>query len=307
MKYAERAGNVYLIDTRMFDFDRYCAAYIVEGQEIALIDTGLPNQWPALQAGIKAHGFSISDISSVFITHGHTDHCGNVARLLKENPAIKVYIHPAGEKKLTDPSGESAKLQGKLLPRMISRFGRMEPVPPSCIQHLKDGDVFDLGNGEKLRIIFAPGHQPSGIVILEEKNGGLFINDLVGLYLADADASIILTPYDSDIKQAVASLRKLEQLPVTRLFLGHFGIHEQPQYVFRRALANMQSLFDIGSECMAKGKPEEIEPRITASKIPEAYKVLSSRGNVMYDYIVEELIPHQSTFFSQYYRENPLS
>jgi len=69
----------------------------------------------------------------------------------------------------------------------------------------------------------------------------------------------------------------------------------------------MQSLFDIGSECMAKGKPEEIEPRITASKIPEAYKVLSSRGNVMYDYIVEELIPHQSTFFSQYYRENPLS
>ena len=184
---------------------------------------------------------------------------------------------------------------------MIARFGQMEPEPPSQINFLKDGDIFDLGGGERLRIISAPGHQPSGIVIYEEKNKGLFINDLVGLYLSDADASIILSPYDSDVKQAMASIKKLQGLPINRLFLGHFGINDQPQKVMQRALSNMQQLMDIGFQCVAKGKPKEIEPRITACKLSEAQKILAARGKVMYDYILEELIPHQSTYFSQYY------
>ncbi len=301
MKYANRAGNVYLIDTKMFGFDNYCAAYLVKGKELALVDAGICNQTEALYAGIKSHGFSVKDISSIFITHGHSDHCGNVAPLLRENPRAKVYIHPEGEKKLTDPAGESAKLKNQLLPQMIARFGQMEPVPPSRIQYLKDGDIFDLGNGEKLKIIFAPGHQPSGIVIYEEKNRGLFINDLPGLYLADAEASIILNPYGSDVKLAMESLKKLQSLPMKRVFLGHFGINNNPQKVIQRALDGMQRLMDIGAQCVAEGKPEEIEPRITASKMPEAQKILAARGKIMYDYIVEELMPHQSTYFSKYY------
>ena len=46
----------------------------------------------------------------------------------------------------------------------------VEPVPKSRIKEIEYGDVFDLRDDEKLRIIFAPGHQPSGIMITEEKN-----------------------------------------------------------------------------------------------------------------------------------------
>jgi len=302
MKYAERADNVYLIDTKMFGFDHYSSAYLVEGKEIALIDTGLGNQIEAVRAGIKAHGFSTSDISHIFVTHcEHSDHSGNVAPLLRESPRAKVYINPIGAEYLTDPSIESAKIKEVLLPKMVARIGEMEPVPPSRIQYLSDGDVFDLGNGEKLRIIFAPGHQPSGIVILEEKNMGLFINDLVGNYFADADVSLILTPYRSDVKKAMESLRKFMDMPVTRLFLGHFGICDRPKEVIQRALDGMQRLLDIGAECVAQGKPEEIEPRITASKMPEAEKLRKARGKILYEYTIGELIPHQSTAFAKYY------
>ena len=301
MKYAERADNVYLIDTKMFGFDNYNAAYIVAGKEVVLIDTGLPNQTEALRAGIKAHGFSVNDISKIFVTHGHSDHYGNVGPLLRENPRAEVYIHPAGAHCLIDPAAVSARLKGLLLPQMIARFGEAEPVPPSRIRHLNDGDVFDLGNGEKLKIIFAPGHQPSGIVILEEKNKGLFINDLVGLYLADANVSLILNPYNSDVMQAMDSLKKLMDLPLSRLFLGHFGIHDEPKKLMKRTLDSMQRLLDIGAQCTAKGRPEDIEPAITASKVPEAKKLKKVRGKAMYDYIVEELIPHQSTSFAKYY------
>ena len=92
---------------------------------------------------------------------------------------------------------------------MATKFGEMEPVPLSRIKQVNDGDVFDLGNGEKLKIIFAPGHHPGGIVIYEEKNNGLFVNDLVGNYLADADSHYPLNPPGSDHLLAIESLKKL--------------------------------------------------------------------------------------------------
>jgi glyoxylase-like metal-dependent hydrolase (beta-lactamase superfamily II) len=306
MNYADKADNVYLIDTKMFGFDNYNAAYIVAGKKIVLIDTGLPNQLEAVLAGIRAHGFSPADISNILITHCHGDHCGNTAPLLRENPESKVYIHPAGLKQLTDPAGERAKLKGLLLPKMIERFGTAEPVPESRIEFFNDGDVFDLGDGVRLEVIFAPGHQPSGTVILEEKNMGLFINDLVGNYFIDADFSLNLNPYGSDVLQAMESLRKCLEMPLKRLFLGHYGISENPKEVIQLALNSMQKLLDIGAQCIAEGKPEEIEPRITAMKLPEAEKLIKTRGKALYDYIVEELIPHQSTAFAEYYIKHQL-
>jgi glyoxylase-like metal-dependent hydrolase (beta-lactamase superfamily II) len=301
MRFADKKNNVYVIDTHMFGFQNYCACYIVAGKEVALVDTGLPNQFEAFQAGLRQHGFSISDISYVFITHGHTDHCGNVGPILKANPAVKVLVHADSAKRLTDPVADTNRMKGLLLPQMLSRFGEIEPVPVSHLTFLNDGDIFDLGDGVRLRVVFAPGHQPGGTVIFEEKNQGLFINDLVGAYLADADASLILTPFDSDVVKSMESLRKIQAIPVKTLFMGHYGIHDDPPKVISRALDGMQRLLDIGARCVVEGRPERIEPMITESKIPEAQKLLATRGKLFYDYIVDELIPHQSTYFSQYY------
>jgi glyoxylase-like metal-dependent hydrolase (beta-lactamase superfamily II) len=301
MQFLNRKNNVYVIDTNMFGFQNYCACYIVAGKKVALVDTGLPNQFAAFQKGLQRHGFSISDISYIFITHGHTDHCGNVAPILKANPAIKVLVHADSARRITDPVADTNRMKGLLLPQMLSRFGEIEPVTASSLTFFRDGEVFDLGDGEKLKVIFAPGHQPGGVVIFEEKNQGLFINDLVGAYLSDAEASLILTPYDSDVVQSMESLRKIQAMQVKTLFLGHFGIQDNPLKVISRTLDSMQRLMDIGAQCVAEGRPEKIEPMITESKLPEARKLLNTRGQVFYDYLVHELIPHQSTYFSQYY------
>jgi len=186
-QFADHAANVYMIDTNMFDFPNYNAAYLIKGRDLVLIDTGLPNQYEMLRKGIHKHGFSFSDISSIFITHEHPDHCGNVGHIIRENPNVKVFCHPRTSIHLIDPSIEDSKRKQQLLPQMAARFGTMLPVPSSKIQELNDGDSFDLGGGERLKIIFTPGHQPGGLVILAEKNMGLFINDLVGCFLPDAD------------------------------------------------------------------------------------------------------------------------
>ncbi|MFC1901629.1 MBL fold metallo-hydrolase [Chloroflexota bacterium] len=305
MSLLDRLNNVYVIDTNMFDLDHYNAAYIVEGKEIALIDTGQPNHIEEVRAGIKAHGFSISDISYIFVTHcEHRDHGGNVAPLLRESPRASVYINPAGLEYLTDPSIEMARLIA-LNPELAARRGGMEPVPPSRIKCLNDGDVFDLGNGEKLRVIFAPGHQPSGMVILEEKNMGLFINDLVGIYLADADAHAHypLSPPRSDHMQAIESLKKLMDLPVDYLYLGHYGIVDKPKQVMARAIDDMQKLLDIGAKCMREGKLESIASKAYEMILPELEKLRLVRGEALYQYATQHHMASQVKLFAKFCQE----
>jgi glyoxylase-like metal-dependent hydrolase (beta-lactamase superfamily II) len=284
----------------MFGFDHYMSAFLVEGKELALIDTGLPNQLKALRAGIESHGFAISDISYIFVTHAHQDHCGNVCPLLRENPKIKFYIHPLASPFVIDPSLEDNNRKQNLPSKMAARFGTMEPVPPERINYLNDGDVFDLGNDEKLRVIFAPGHQPGGIVILEEKNKGLFINDIVGNCFPDCNFQLILNPPRSDVKHAMESLRKIQDIPVASLFLGHFGICDKPREVIQHALDGMQQLMDIGAQCIAEGKPGEIIPRVFAFKMLEVEK-LKARGKALYEYTSQELVASQAKLFADYY------
>jgi glyoxylase-like metal-dependent hydrolase (beta-lactamase superfamily II) len=304
MSFVEQLDNIYAVDAKMFGFDHYLSIYLVKGSEIALIDTGMPPQIEAVRAGIKAHGFSASDISSIFITHSHPDHCGNVAPLLRESPKAKVYIHPLGSAELIDPSIDSARRKQVLPPKMAARFGEMEPVPPSRIQNLNDGDVFDLGNGEKLKIIFAPGHQPSGIVLFEEKNQGLFINDLVGNYLADAGAHYPLNPPGSDHQQAIQSLKKLMGIPVANLYLGHYGIiRENPKQVMSNAIDKMQRLLDIGTKYMREGKPESIASKVYKTILPELEKLRPIRGEAVYQYATQEHVSAQAKLFAKYCQE----
>ncbi len=304
MDLLDHLENIYVVDTKMFGFDHYMSAYIVEGKEIALIDSGLPTQFEAVRSGIEAHGFSVTDISRIFVTHSHPDHSGNVAPLLRENPGAKAYIHPLGVEQLLDPSIEIAVRKKALPPEMHARIGEMEPVPPDRIQALNDGDVFDLGDGERLKVFYAPGHQPDGIVLFEEKNRGLFINDLVGNYLHDADAHYALNPPNSDHKQAIQSLRKIMDLPAEYLYLGHYGICKKPGEVMIRSIEKMQALLDIGARYMREGRPEDIADEVYGVIMPELEKLRATRGEEVYQYATKDHIATQARLFAQYCVEN---
>lgn len=302
MVFKTRLDNVYVIDTNMFGFPHYQSCYLVQGRELVLIDTGIPSQIDAVRSGIKNHGFSVKDISRIFLTHcEHPDHAGNVGTFIKENPNVSVYINPKGLEYLTHPSIESENRKKVMLPQMAARFGEQTPVPLSRIKFLKDGEVIDIGDGEILKIMFTPGHQPSGLVIFEEKYQGLFIDDLVGNYFSDADFSLILTPPRSDVIKTQEILKKFMNMSISRLYLGHYGIAVSPKTVIQQALDGIQKILDIAAQCLKEGKPEQIESRVLTSKIPEVEKLRKPRGETLYEYTKNELITHHSTYFAQYY------
>ncbi len=305
MSFGEQFENIYCVDTRMFGFREYCAAYLVKGKELALIDTGMASQKNALLEGIHANGFKVSDISYIFVSHcDHFDHSGNVGTLIRENPRCKVYIHPSGLDSLTHPEVSSEKRKLRMPLAMAARYGESIPTPSSHIGVVTDGEIFDLGENVKLEVIFAPGHQPDGIVLYEHQHKGLFVNDLVGNYFADAGCSYALNPLNSDHQEAIVSLRRVLELPLERLYLGHYGIVlEKPKEVIHRAIQNMQQLLDIGLQCVSEGKPENIAAKFWEIYMPELEKLRKGRGGTLYQYATQEHLPDQIKAFTKYCQE----
>jgi glyoxylase-like metal-dependent hydrolase (beta-lactamase superfamily II) len=52
-----------------------------QDREFTLIDTGYPGNWPLLQASINFLGLAMENAVAVLLTHGHSDHIGNAARI----------------------------------------------------------------------------------------------------------------------------------------------------------------------------------------------------------------------------------
>jgi glyoxylase-like metal-dependent hydrolase (beta-lactamase superfamily II) len=296
-----KMDNIYVIDTKMRGHEHYMSGYLVVGKEVVLIDTGQPNRLEETRASINAHGFSVSDISAIFVTHEHRDHAGNIAPFLRESPKASVYLNPLARDFFLNPEGVNRKAQ--VSPAILARPGEtstMEAVPESRIRFLQDGDTFDIGHGERLRVMFAPGHQPGGLVIFEEKHNGLFINDLVGNCFLDADCQYVLNPLGSDNLQLVESLKKLVDLPLSYLYLGHYGINDKPRLVMTRALNNLQKILEIGRKYVQEGKPEMIADEVYKTMLPELEKLRKVRGESVYQATAREHIPFQMQLFAKY-------
>jgi glyoxylase-like metal-dependent hydrolase (beta-lactamase superfamily II) len=305
-QYQRKNNNVYLLDTNMFGFPLFQSSYLVQGNQLAIIDTGVPPSYEAVREEIKSHGFSIKDITHIFITHcEHPDHSGNAGAIMKENPRAKLYINEIGAEYMLHPEIDEAKRKATFPPKMFQRFGSLTACPAERTFFVKDGDNFDLGADEKLTVYVTPGHQPSGLVVTESKNRGLFINDLPGAYFADAEAVWVFTPFFSDVRQMVTSLERMSKIKFDWLYLGHFGMCDRPDWLISGALSRMKAMLDMAEDCIKEGRPRDIESKSYEMRLPEAQKILKARGaQDLYNYLSTELFKALSRSFYEYSTKN---
>ena len=92
-------------------------------------------------------------------------------------------------------------------------------------------------------------------------------------------------------------------IPATKLFLGHFGICDRPKEVMQRALDRMQRLLDIGAKFAEERNAEDIAHGVIAGVMPEVEKLRKARGESLYKYMSQELVPSMSMAFANYYLE----
>ncbi|UTA49696.1 MBL fold metallo-hydrolase [Simiduia sp. 21SJ11W-1] len=132
-----------------------------ETQEAALIDPG--GDQHLLEAAIKQAGVRLTKI---FLTHGHLDHVGATAALVKQ------YNLP-----VEGPHKEDAFWIDQLpMQCQMMGFAPVENFQPD--RWLTEGDTLQLGN-ERLDVLFCPGHTPGHVVFYHAGRKLAWVGDVL--------------------------------------------------------------------------------------------------------------------------------
>lgn len=203
--------DVYVIGGPEISHPSDCLVYLVDADDLVLIDSGAGESYPALVDHIRFLGLDPEKLRYAIVTHKHIDHIGALAKF-KKHFGVEVIAHEADVESIETGTGTGASLYGVDY--------------QSCPVDRKiqgNGTTLTLGKDE-FHIIHIPGHTPGSIAVYMEidKKRLLFGQDIHGPYLPQ---------WGADPVKAAASLEKLISLNADILAEGHFGIFQPAEMV----------------------------------------------------------------------------
>lgn len=183
--------------------------YLVGETELAVIDPG-PDDPAHLAALLAAIGDA--RVTHILVTHAHLDHSALAPALARATGAPVLGFGPP-------EAGRSPRMQALAA---AGHAGGGEGLDrgfrPDAT--LADGEVV-AGAGWRLAALHTPGHFAGHLSYLHGDT--LFSGDL-----AMGWASTLVSPPDGDVTQYMASLERLQRLPLARLLPGHGAPVEDP-------------------------------------------------------------------------------
>lgn len=214
----------------------YVNAYLVDGDELTLVDTGLPGLAKTFFKAIRDAGREPADLKHIAITHHHADHTGSLAKLVAKVPDARIYAHPldvpvvTGEKPVPGPN--PASIAGRILGPLIMRMQpeRLEPVEVHA--PVEDGQEIPAAGG--MKVLHTPGHTAGHVSFLKPGNGGvLFVGDAAGHMFGRVGPPIGM--FTEDMAQAKETIRKLAEIEFDAACFGHGTVIEgRANAAFRR-------------------------------------------------------------------------
>ncbi len=194
------------------------------GAGFAMVDTGPAISLPALHDGLAHLGITLSEVSTVLLTHIHLDHAGAVGTLARENPKLRVFVHERGAPHLIDPTKLWESATRVFGDKMASIWGEFLSVPAERITALKGGETIEVGQ-RRFRVEYTPGHASHHVSYFDEQSGTAFVGDTAGLLLFGGRMALPVTPPpDINVESWLQSLDKIRSWAPKRLFMTHFGV-----------------------------------------------------------------------------------
>ncbi len=140
-------GNTYYVGTAGLS-----AVLIATDQGLILIDAGLPQSAPLIDANIRKLGFKTEDLKLILNGHAHYDHTGGIAALQRASGATVA----------TSEAGAAALRRGEPTPDDPQfAFGPKENAFPAVaeVRPVRDGETLRLGS-LAITAHHTPGHTP---------------------------------------------------------------------------------------------------------------------------------------------------
>ncbi|PLR97465.1 MBL fold metallo-hydrolase [Bacillus sp. T33-2] len=236
----EIAENVFLIDDFDLQMEERTGTYVLNEEQLTLIETSASPSIPYVLKGLEALGFSPVQVNYIIVTHIHLDHSGGAGLMLKHCPNAKIVVHPKGARHLADPSRLVAGARAVYGDKFDELFDPVLPVPEDRIITKADRDTLEIGAGCTLSFYDTPGHANHHFSIHHMSLNGLFAGDTAGIYypqLHRAGIELYLpstSPNQFDPEKMLKSLALYKDLAVEKIFFGHFGMSVNTEEVYRQ-------------------------------------------------------------------------
>jgi glyoxylase-like metal-dependent hydrolase (beta-lactamase superfamily II) len=218
------AQQTYCIDAEHLGHPRVIACCLLDGAGgPALVDPGPASTLPRVKAKLANRGLRVADLGSILLTHIHLDHAGATGTLVKENPALRVYVHERGAPHMINPSkllDSATRLYGE---KMDYLWGEFLAVPQENVIVLRGGERIEAG-GRRLDVAYTPGHASHHVSYFDQSTGIAFTGDTAGIRIGNSACVLPPTPPpDIDLEKWHASMDLILARKPQKLFVTHFG------------------------------------------------------------------------------------
>jgi glyoxylase-like metal-dependent hydrolase (beta-lactamase superfamily II) len=162
--------------------------YLLTADPPILVDTGprSAQAYEVLVSELNRHGFKLADLGSVLITHGHLDHVGQLACILRESKAA-AFAHPSVVRQwkvYDEDRAETERFYAGVFREsgvpeaMVSEIVadreeyRVYGEPVSIDRTVKDGQAIGVFHARHV-----PGHSAGDTLFVDDARGILFTGD----------------------------------------------------------------------------------------------------------------------------------
>lgn len=234
-KHVNLGNGIYSVDARYICPGNACCYLMIEGDQVAIIETGTAYTAEGIHEALISLGFGIESVRYIVPTHVHLDHAGGAGVLMQRYPNAQLAIHPRGARHMINPDKliEGSKaVYGE--EKFTQFYGKIIPVSADRVLIIEDGEKLYLEN-RVLEFRHTPGHAEHHFCIWDQVSQGWFSGDTFGISYAamasDLDRFIIPTtsPVQFDPDKLLASIDLLMSYGPKRFFLTHYSVVEEPR------------------------------------------------------------------------------
>ncbi|AUJ23791.1 MBL fold metallo-hydrolase [Virgibacillus dokdonensis] len=251
--------RIYLIDGFDFNIPYRTGAYVLDEEQLTIIETGPSPSIKHIKAGLEKLGFLLDAVKYIIVTHVHLDHAGGAGLLLKSCPNATVVIHPRGKRHLANPRKLAAGARAVYGDSFSDLYDPIVPIPEERMVVKEDGDTLAIGKNCTLQFLHTPGHARHHFSIYDPISNGLFTGDTAGVryqLLEDQGVPIFLpstSPNQFDPNELRQSWERFENLQLDRIYYGHFGMTEQPNEALQQVFTWLDTFMKIAEDAYTEG------------------------------------------------------
>jgi len=201
--------------------------YLLDGDKPVIFDAGLSFLGEFYAEEIKA---VLGDRKPAYLllTHSHFDHCGAAATLKQHFPGLKIMASKKAQQALRRPHAialirELTRAAETYAHDMGLAFNGDHPFRPFEVDEvLQEGDRLEVSQGQTIQVIETPGHTWDCLSFYIRPLRALIASEAAGQ--TDSNG-YIFSEYLADYDQYLGSIKKMVDLGVDILSLGHFYVY----------------------------------------------------------------------------------